>query len=119
MNKETIKWSPYSITHMKNVYFVALSCVNGAYELHLFDGFIKRFIKSTTPKEIKPKLVMINSLKEFFMKEDGDFQELDMYISRLYLSQEQEEFKNIGWKVSPTMCVLVLTKDEIYKMQGN
>ena len=119
MNRETIKWSPYSITHIDNVYFVALSCIDNAYELYLFNGFIKRFTKSTTPKEIRPKLAMINSLKEFFMKEDGDFQELDMYISRLYLSQEQKEFKNIGWKVSPTMYVLVLTKNEIYKMQGN
>jgi hypothetical protein len=106
-------------THYEDgAFFVALRRIKDVYELFLFHGFVKRFTTATMPNEIKPKLAMINSLKEFFMKKDGDFQELDMYISRLYLSKEQEEFKNIGWRVSPEMYVLILTQDEINKLQG-
>ena len=113
-----ISLSPFYASFANSTYFVAMRYAEGVYELFLCRDFIKRFTTATMPNEIKPKLAMINSLKEFFMKKDGDFQELDMYISRLYLSKEQEEFKNIGWRVSPEMYVLILTQDEINKLQG-
>ena len=70
------------------------------------------------PDEIKPKLAMINSLTETPLREEGTFQEIDMYTWHMFLYKEQEEFKDIGWRVSPEMYVLILTQDEINKLQG-
>ena len=106
-------------THYEDgAFFVALRRIKDVYELFLFHGFVKRFTTATMPNEIKPKLAMINALRKSLLREEGTFQEIDMYTWHMFLYEEQEEFKNIGWRVSPEMYVLILTQDEINKLQG-
>lgn len=116
--KMDISLSPFYASFANSTYFVAMRYISGVYELFLFHDFIKRFTTATMPDEIKPKLAMINSLAETPLREEGTFQEIDMYTWHMFLYEEQEEFKDIGWRVSPEMYVLILTQDEINKLQG-
>ena len=116
--KMDISLSPFYASYVDGTYFVAMRYISGVYELFLFHGFIKRFTATTMPDEIKPKLAMINSLAKTPLREEGTFQEIDMYTWHMFLYKEQEEFKDIGWRVSPEMYVLILTQDEINKLRG-
>lgn len=116
--KMNISLSPFYASFANSTYFVAMRYISGVYELFLCRGFIKRFTTATTPNEIKPKLAMINALGKSLLREEGTFQEIDMYTWHMFLYEEQEEFKDIGWRVSPEMYVLILTQDEMNKLQG-
>ena len=116
--KMDISLSPFYASFANSTYFVAMRYAEGVYELFLCRDFIKRFTTATTPNEIKPKLAMINALGKSLLREEGTFQEIDMYTWHMFLYEEQEEFKDIGWRVSPEMYVLILTQDEMNKLQG-
>ena len=104
--------------HYKDGAFsVAMKSAKGNYGLFLFDGFIKRFTKSTMPKEIKAKLTMINAIP-YNLQEEGSFLEAEMYIWRSFVSEQYKAFADIGWKVSPSMTVIVLSLKEIDNIQG-
>lgn len=94
-----------------------MKSTRGNYELYLFDSFIKRFTKPTTPKEIKLKLTMINAIP-YNLQEDGSFIEAEMYIWRSFVSEQYKTFADIGWKVSPDMTIIVLNLNEINNLQG-
>ena len=117
MNRETIKWSPYSITHIDDVYFVALSCIDNAYELYLFNGFIKRFTDTTLPKNLSKNLTMIKALGVPILKNERGLRELECYDMKKFVGK-YTALEDIGWRVSPNVFVLVLSNTEIDTLRG-
>ena len=98
-------------------FFVALRRSKDVYELFLFNDFVKRFSTDTMPEELRPKLAMINALP-YRLREEGSFPELDMYVWHSFLDKKHEEFRDIGWRVSLQMSVIILSISEINKLQG-
>ena len=119
MNKETIKWSPYYLPFSGNrtTFCVLVYVVDNVYELHLFDGFIKRFTNSTLPKELSKNLTMIKAVNFPILKDEEGLTELECYHWKK-ITKDNKEFLWIGWRVSPHVFVLTLEMDEIYKLQG-
>ena len=117
MNRETIKWSPFALPKINEDFCVLVYLIDKVYEFYLFDGFIKRFTDTTLPKELSKNLTMIKAFDFPNLKDEDSFRELECYEWKKY-TEENKEFINIGWRVSPNVFVFVLNIDYIYKLQG-
>jgi len=95
--------------------------INGlAYNFYVGDN-TKRILSShSLPKFIQLKLAMINSIP----KEDWNIEqyenyllEVDCYAHRKNFTKNPE-FKNIGWCMSDSIYVIVMSEDELSELKG-
>ena len=95
--------------------------INGlAYNFYVGDN-TKRILSShSLPKFIQLKLAMINSIP----KEDWNLEqyenyllEVDCYAHRKNFTKNPE-FKNIGWCMSDSIYVIVMSEDELSELKG-
>ena len=78
------------------------------------------FSPSSLPPFIKLKLAMINSIPRKDWKSfehDDTFTELDCYLPPKYITYNPE-FKHIGWCVSDSIYVIVMSEDELSELKG-
>tara|TARA_R100001163_G_scaffold5392_1_gene6534 strand:- start:7079 stop:7516 length:438 start_codon:yes stop_codon:yes gene_type:complete len=90
------------------------------YNLYIGNNTKRIFSPSSLPKFIKLKLAMINSISKEDWKSfeyDDTFTELDCYIPPKYITYNPE-FKNIGWCVSDSIYVIIMSEDELSELKG-
>jgi len=125
MRTEDILHSPYPfqdnymvILEMDNV---ATSLQNSPqYNFYVGNNTKRIFLPFSLPKFIRLKLAMINSIpkKDWnSFKHDDIFNELDCYLPANY-TENNPEFKHIGWCVSDSIYVIVMAEDELSELKG-
>ena len=90
------------------------------YNVYIGDNTKRIFKHGTLPTFIKSKLAMIKSIpKEEWnaYKDDELFNELDWYLPKNH-TQNNPEFKNIGWCVSDSIYVIILSEEELSELKG-
>ena len=90
------------------------------YNFYVGDNTKRIYAENKLPTIIKLKLAMINSIpKEDWnsFKHDDTFNELDCYLPANY-TENNPEFKNIGWCVSDSIYVIVMSEDELSELKG-
>ena len=90
------------------------------YNVYIGDNTKRIFKHGTLPTFIKSKLAMIKSIpKEEWnaYKDDELFNELDCYLPKNH-TQNNPEFKNIGWCVSDSIYVIILSEEELSELKG-
>ena len=125
MRTEEILHSPYPFQDNYMVILEMEIVVNSLqnspqYNFYIGDNTKRIFQATTLPKFIQLKLAMINSIpKEDWhsFEHDEAFNELDCYLPANY-TQNNPEFENIGWCVSDSIYVIVMSKDELSKLKG-
>ena len=125
MRTEEILHSPYPF---QDNYMVVLEMDNVAnsqqnspqYNLYVGDNTKRIFQRTTLPTSIQLKLAMINSIpkKDWnSFEHDDTFNELDCYLPANY-TENNPEFKHIGWCVSDSIYVIVMSEDELSELKG-
>ena len=125
MRTEEIIHSPYPFQDnymvILEIEIVATSLQNPSqYNFYVGNNTKRIFLPSSLPKFIRLKLAMINSIpKEDWdsFKHDDTFNELDCYLPANY-TENNPEFKNIGWCVSDSIYVIVMSEDELSELKG-
>ena len=90
------------------------------YNVYIGNNTKRIFKHVTLPTFIKSKLAMIKSIpKEEWnaYKDDELFNELDCYLPQNH-TQNNPEFKNIGWCVSDSIYVIIMSEDELSELKG-
>jgi hypothetical protein len=87
-----------------------------SYEIYVQPYTTRFFTGATLPPIVKLRLSMINSLPERPLKLDRDLHEIDLYHAPSYVVEP--EFMKIGWRVSETMYVIILTHDQLTSIRG-
>ena len=90
------------------------------YSLYVGNNTKRIFSPSSLPPFIKLKLAMINSIPKKDWKSfehDDTFTELDCYLPPKYITYNPE-FKHIGWCVSDSIYVIVMSEDELSELKG-
>lgn len=85
-------------------------------KIYLGEDLVRRFTWASLPKHLKVKFTMIHALPPSKLKEDSQLYEIDMYHAPTYVTNS--EFNSIGWRVSNSMYVIVLSGDEIKQILG-
>jgi hypothetical protein len=91
-----------------------------SYNVYIGDNTKRIFKHGTLPTFIKSKLAMVKSIpKEEWnaYKDDELFNELDCYLPQNH-TQNNPEFKNIGWCVSDSIYVIILSEEELSELKG-
>ena len=91
-----------------------------AYNVYIGDNTKRIFQAKTLPTFIKSKLAMIKSIpKEEWnaYKDDELFNELDCYLPQNH-TRNNPEFKYIGWCVSDSIYVIILSNEELSELKG-
>ena len=125
MRTEEIIHSPYPFQDnymvILEIEIVATSLQNPSqYNFYVGNNTKRIFLPSSLPKFIRLKLAMINSIpKEDWnsFEYDEAFNELDCYLPANY-TENNPEFKNIGWCVSDSIYVIVMSEDELSELKG-
>ena len=125
MRTEEIIHSPYPFQDnymvILEMEIVATSLQNSPqYNLYVGNNTKRIYAKNKLSPFIKSKLAMINSIsKEDWnsFEYDETFNELDCYLPANY-TQNNPEFKNIGWCVSDSIYVIVVSEDELSELKG-
>jgi hypothetical protein len=87
-----------------------------SYEIYVQPYTTRFFTEKTLPPIVRLRLTMINSLPERPLKLDHELHEIDLYHAPSYVVEP--EFMNIGWRVSETMYVIILTHDQLKSIRG-
>ena len=90
------------------------------YNFYVGNNTKRIFSPSSLPPFIKLKLAMINSIPRKDWKSfehDDTFTELDCYLPPKYITYNSE-FKHIGWCVSDSIYVIVMSEDELSELKG-
>ena len=90
------------------------------YNVYIGDNTKRIFKHVTLPTFIKSKLAMIKSIpKEEWnaYKDDELFNELDCYLPQNH-TQNNPEFKKIGWCVSDSIYVIIMSEEELSELKG-
>ena len=93
---------------------------NLSYNVYIGDNTKRIFKHGTLPTFIKSKLAMIKSIpKEEWNAYNNDelFNELDCYLPQNH-TQNNPEFKKIGWCVSDSIYVIILSEEELSELKG-
>ena len=125
MRTEEILHSPYPF---QDNYMVILEMDNVSHTIHSSSQYnfyvgnnTKRiFSPSSLPSFIQLKLAMINSIsrKDWnSFRHDDTFIELDCYTHNRYI-KNNPEFKHIGWCVSDSIYVIIVSEDELSELKG-
>ena len=91
------------------------------YNFYVGDNTKRIFLPFSLPSFIQSRLAMINSIsKEDWnsFEHDETFHELDCYTHYRY-TKNNPEFKNIGWCVSDSIYVIIVSEDELSELKGN
>ena len=95
--------------------------INGPeYNLYIGNNTKRIFQNTKLPTSTQLKLAMINSIpKEDWnsFEHDDAFNELDCYTYYRY-TKNNPEFKNIGWYVSDSIYVIIMSEDELSELKG-
>ena len=90
------------------------------YNFYVGDNTKRIFQNTKLPTSTQLKLAMINSIpKEDWnsFEHDDAFNELDCYTYYRY-TKNNPEFKNIGWYVSDSIYVIIMSEDELSELKG-
>tara|TARA_R100001126_G_C4822030_1_gene147214 strand:- start:198 stop:641 length:444 start_codon:yes stop_codon:yes gene_type:complete len=125
MRANQILHSPYPSLENFMVILETEIVVNSLQKSHTYNVYIgdntKRIFKHVTlPTFIKSKLAMIKSIpKEEWnaYKDDELFNELDCYLPQNH-TQNNPEFKKIGWCVSDSIYVIIMSEEELSELKG-
>ena len=125
MRTEEILHSPYPfqdnymvILEMDNVSHTIHS--SSQYNFYVGDNTKRIYAENKLPTFIKLKLAMINSISKKdwnSFKYDEAFIELDCYTHNKYI-RNNPEFKDIGWCVSDSIYVIIMSEDELSELKG-
>tara|TARA_R100001230_G_C5647789_1_gene153210 strand:+ start:496 stop:945 length:450 start_codon:yes stop_codon:yes gene_type:complete len=91
-----------------------------SYNVYIGDNTKRIFKHGTLPTFIKSKLAMIKSIpKEEWNAYNNDelFNELDCYLPQNH-TQNNPEFKKIGWCVSDSIYVIIMSEEELSELKG-
>ena len=125
MRTEEILHSPYPFQDnymvILEMEIVATSLQNSPqYNFYVGNNTKRIYAENKLPTFIKLKLAMINSIPKENWKSfeyDDTFTELDCYIPPKYITYNPE-FKNIGWCVSDSIYVIIMSEDELSELKG-
>ena len=90
------------------------------YNFYVGDNTKRIYAENKLPTIIKLKLAMINSIpkKDWnSFKHDDIYNELDCYTHYRY-TKNNPEFKHIGWCVSDSIYVIIMSEDELSELKG-
>lgn len=77
------------------------------------------FNEENLPSFLRLKFTMIQTLPpDLYSDSNTAVFEADCYIHNRYIG-DYSEFKKIGWQVSPNIYVIVMNKDEMYKLENH
>ena len=125
MRTEEILHSPYPFQDNYMVILEMEIVVNSLqnspqYNFYVGNNTKRIFSPFSLPKFIQVKLAMINSIP----KEDWNIEqyenyllEVDCYAHRKNFTKNPE-FKNIGWCMSDSIYVIVMSEDELSELKG-
>jgi len=125
MRTEEILHSPYPFQDNYMVVLEMDTVVDSRRKTPQYNFYVgnntKRIFQHTTlPTFIKLKLAMVNSFSKKdwnSFKHDDTFTELDFYTHYRY-TKNNPEFKHIGWCVSDSIYVIVMSEDELSELKG-
>ena len=123
MRTEEIQYSPFKL-HDKYLVVITKRPQVGTflclYNIYIGNNTKRIYTENKLPPFIKSKLAMINSIP----KEDWNIEqykdyllEVDCYAHRKNFTKNPE-FKNIGWCMSDSIYVIVVTEDELSELKG-
>ena len=128
MRTEEIRYSPFKL-HGEYLVVIQLEPVvnlrqalshSPSYNIYIGNNTKRIFQRTTLPTFIQLKLAMINSIP----KEDWNIEqyenylfEVDCYAHRKNFTKNPE-FKNIGWCMSDSIYVIVMSEDELSELKG-
>ena len=123
MRTEEIQYSPfklhgrYMVVITKRPQVGTFSC---SYNFYVGNNTKRILDTHSLPKFVQLKLAMINSIP----KEDWNIEqyenhllEVDCYAHRKNFTKNPE-FKNIGWCMSDSIYVIVVSEDELSELKG-
>jgi hypothetical protein len=129
MRTEEIQYSPYQVEKNKFLVLIEVSTKTSfasgrvsypEYNLYIGNNTKRIYAENKLPIIIKLKLAMINSIP----KEDWNIEqyenyllEVDCYAHRKNFTKNPE-FKNIGWCMSDSIYVIVMSEDELSELKG-
>jgi hypothetical protein len=124
---EKVTVSPFTLSKNFNMVLVQTEgvaklrqCLDTSYNVYIGNNTKRIFKHGTLPTFIKSKLAMVKSIpKEEWnaYKDDELFNELDCYLPQNH-TQNNPEFKNIGWCVSDSIYVIILSEEELSELKG-
>tara|TARA_R110002072_G_scaffold296055_1_gene467423 strand:+ start:181 stop:621 length:441 start_codon:yes stop_codon:yes gene_type:complete len=126
MRTEEIVYSPRPFLNHQHLVLLEMGIVSKSihslpqYNLYVGNNTKRIFLPSSLPSFIQLKLAMINSIpKEDWnlFRHDETFLEIDCYIYHRY-TKNNPEFKHIGWCVSDSIYVIVMSEDELSELKG-
>ena len=123
MRTEEIQYSPFKL-HGKYLVVITkrphLGTFLCSYNIYIGNNTKRIYTENKLPPLIKSKLAMINSIP----KEDWNIEqykdyllEVDCYAHRKNFTKNPE-FKNIGWCMSDSIYVIVMSEDELSELKG-
>jgi len=99
---------------------VAFSAEDSAiYTLYMGDMIIRYFSKGVLPDDIKWKLAMVMTVSQDLLYSDIEVIENPVVVfSSRITDLYPEEFKSIGWKVSPSFYCVAVDPETFYTLRG-
>lgn len=103
------------VVHQYNyaLYRVPLRKEGNSYTMFVADGFTRVFDEDTLPDEVKSKLAMVMARGNPILY-DHEVTHLNLMTTPL----RNDEFIEVGWRVSDMWFVVVLTYDSLMKLKG-
>ena len=88
------------------------------YKFYIGTNLTRRFHCDSLPPFIRNKFSFIHAREqEYKLIPNEDLYELDCYRWQQY-THNNPEYKYIGWRLSDTIYIVVLTLDELKELQG-
>lgn len=84
------------------------------YAVFVSDNFIRYYESDTLPDFIKEKLAMIHATPNLGIHED---MEVNQY--NLMINSYQPKLEEVGWQVSDSWFIVILTSQELASMKGD
>lgn len=85
------------------------------YTVYVGKHMSRLYTTESMPDYVKVKITIANARGETVMSDDQVATTLTIFDSARYIS---EEMRDIAWRVSPSIYVVVLEKVELFKLRG-
>lgn len=104
--------SPIINQYNNTLYRTPLRKINDQYTVYVSENYHRIYNVSTLPDEIKTKMAMILS-NDWNIVEDDDLTTLN-----LFTTTNKNEYRDIGWRASETMFIVMLDYLTLKQMKG-
>jgi hypothetical protein len=103
------------VVHQYNyaLYRVPLHKQGNSYTIYVADGFSRVFDEHTLPDKVKTKMAMVLARGNPILR-DYEVTHLNLMTTPI----RNDDFIEVGWRVSDSWFVVVLTYDSLMKLRG-